>query len=146
VAVDTLEAMLAPQLQPWRLGQSMFLAFGGVALLIAAVGLYSSMAFSVSQRRHEIGIRLALGASRWDITATIGVSGALTMAAGIGLGLLGAALGTRWLSDLLYQTSPRDLLVFTVVAVVLALAGGVASIVPARRAASVDPLAVLKAD
>jgi len=144
VAADTLEAMYAPQLQSWRLGSWMFLAFGAVALLIAAVGLYGSLAFAVSQRTQEIGIRIALGASPWNITTTIGASSSATMAVGIGLGLLGAALATRWLSDLLFQTSPRDPFVFATVAVVLAIVGVAASIVPARRAASVDPIVVLR--
>jgi ABC-type antimicrobial peptide transport system permease subunit len=144
VAADTLEGMYAPQLQSWRLGSSMFLIFGAVALLIAAVGLYSSLAFAVSQRTKEIGIRMALGASPRKITETIGASSLVTTASGIGLGLLGAALATPWLSDLLFQTSPRDPLVFATVAVVLALAGIVASVVPARRAASVDPIVVLR--
>jgi predicted permease len=144
VAADSLESMFAPQLQPWRLGSSMFLVFGAVALIIAAVGLYSSLAFAVSQRTKEIGIRIALGASPWNITETIGAVSAATMAIGIGLGLLGAALATRWLSDLLFQTSPRDPLVFATVAIVIALVGVAASIFPARRAASVDPIVVLR--
>ena len=144
VAADTLAGMFAPQLQPWRLGSWMFLAFGTVALFMAAVGLYSSLAFAVSQRTREIGIRMALGASPWNITETIGASSVATTAVGIGLGLLGAALATRWLGDLLFQTSPRDPLVFATVAGVLALVGVAASIVPARRAASVDPIVVLK--
>jgi len=144
VAAATLEDMYAPQLQSWRLGSWMFLVFGAVALLIAAVGLYSSLAFAVSQRRQEIGIRMALGASPWNVTTTIGASSAATMALGIGLGLLGAAFATRWLSDLLFQTSPRDPVVFATVAVVLALVGVAAGIVPARRAASVDPIVVLR--
>jgi putative ABC transport system permease protein len=122
----------------------MFLTFGAIALLIAAVGLFSSLAFAVSQRTQEIGIRMALGASPWNITTTIGTSSLATMAIGIGLGLLAAALATRWLSDLLFQTSPRDPVVFATVAVVLALVGVTASIVPARRAASVDPIVVLR--
>ena len=87
---------------------------------------------------------MALGASPWNVTQTIGASSVATMAIGIGLGLLGAALATRWLSDLLFQTSPRDPVVFATVAVVLALVGVAASIVPARRAASVDPIVVLR--
>jgi predicted permease len=144
VAADTFEAMYAPQLQPWRLGSSMFLAFGAVALLIATVGLYSSLAFAVSQRTREIGIRIALGASSWNIAKTISASGITTMAIGTGLGLLGAALATRWVSGLLFQTSPRDSFVFVAVAVVIAPVALAASIVPARRAASVDPIVVLR--
>jgi ABC-type antimicrobial peptide transport system permease subunit len=144
VEADTLEAMYAPQLQPWRLGSWMCLSFGGVALFIAAVGLYSALAFAVSQRTREIGIRMALGASAWKVVETIGASSAATMALGVGLGLAGAALATRWLTDVLFQTSPRDPLVFTTVGVVLAIAGLAASIVPAHRAATVDPNVVLR--
>lgn len=144
VAAETLERMYAPQLQPWRLGSWMFLAFGAVALLIAAVGLYSSLAFAVSLRTKEIGIRMALGATPWRITETIGATSVMTMAIGLVLGLLAAALASRWLSDLLFQTSPRDPLVFGTVAVVLAVAGVAASVLPARRAASVDPIVVLR--
>jgi putative ABC transport system permease protein len=144
VSADTLERMFDPQLQSWRLGSSMFLAFGAIALVIAAVGLYSSLAFAVSQRTREIGVRMALGASQWNITKIIGGSGIATMTIGIGLGLAGAALATRWLGDLLFQTSPRDPFVFATVAVVLATVGVAASTIPARRAASVDPMVVLK--
>jgi putative ABC transport system permease protein len=144
VAADTLEAMYAPQLQPWRLGSSMFLAFGGVALLIAAVGLYSALAFAVSQRTQEIGIRMALGATPRNIMQAVGTTSLATMGVGIGLGLLCAAVATRWVSDLLFQTSPRDPLVFTTVAVVLAVVGLAASVVPTRRAACVDPIVVLR--
>ena len=144
VAADTLESMFAPQLQSWRLGSSMFLAFGAIALVIAAVGLYSALAFAVSQRTREIGVRMALGASPWNITKIVGASGITTMAIGIALGLSVAALTTRWLSDLLFQTSPRDPYVFAAVAAVLALVGIAASTIPARRAATVDPLVALK--
>ena len=146
VEVETVEAMLAPQLQPWRLGASMFFVFGAVALLIAAVGLYSTLAFAVSQRRQEIGIRMALGASDWNITATIGVAGAITVASGICSGLIGAAFATQWLSDLLYHTSPHDPIVFAGAALVLMVVGLAAGIIPARRAALLDPLAALRTE
>ena len=146
VAVDTLEEMFAPQLQPWRLGSAMLVTFGAVALLIAAVGLYSTLAFAVSQRTQEIGIRLALCASRWDIVAGIGAPAAATIACGVVLGLLLAALSTRRLEDLLYETSPRDPLVFAAVAIVLSAVGVAASVMPARRATAVDPLVVLKSE
>lgn len=144
VVADSLDGMYAPQLLSWRLGSSMFLAFGGIALFIAAVGLYSALASAVSQRTREIGIRIALGASRWNITKAIGAPNAFAIATGIGFGLLGAALASRFLTDLLFQTSPRDPLVFISVAVVISLVGIAASLRPARRAAAVDPIAVLK--
>lgn len=146
VVVDTMEALAAPQLQPWRLGTTMFMMFGGMALLMAAIGLYSSMAHAVSQRRQEIGIRMALGASRRHVVARIGLHGGVTVAVGIAIGLLIAAGATRWLTDLLYQTSPRDPFVFAAVAAVLAVAGVAAAIVPARRSASVNPLETLRTE
>jgi ABC-type antimicrobial peptide transport system permease subunit len=87
---------------------------------------------------------MALGATPWRIMRAIGASSAATTLIGLGSGLAGAALATRWLSDFLYQTSPRDPLVFVSVVVVLAVAGIAASLVPARRAASVDPIVVLR--
>jgi ABC-type antimicrobial peptide transport system permease subunit len=146
VVVNTMSAIVSPQLQPWRLGTTMFMIFGGMALLMAAIGLYSSMAHAVSQRRQEIGIRMALGASRRHVVAHIGLHGGVTVAVGIALGLLISAGATRFLADLLYQTSPRDPLVFAAVAAVLAVAGVAAAIVPARRSASVNPLETLRSE
>lgn len=146
VPVTTAEANAAGELRPWRLGTAIFLAFGAVAVLIAAVGLYSALAYLVSQRTHEIGIRMALGAPRRRIVARIAAYGAGMVATGGAIGLLAAAVAAPWLTDVLYQTSPRDPWVFLTVAAALALAGGAAAIVPARRSTSVDPLIVLKAD
>jgi ABC-type antimicrobial peptide transport system permease subunit len=146
VEVNTLAAMVAPQLQPWRLGSSMFFIFGAVALLIAAVGVYSTMAFAVWQRRQEIGIRMALGATPIDAALRVARSAGVTIVIGLAAGLVAAALAGPFLVDLLFETSPRDPLVMVVVAAVLAVTGLVASIVPARRAARVDPLLVLKAE
>ena len=146
VPVETLEALTAPQLQSWRLGSTMFLIFGGIALVIAAVGLYGAMAYAVSLRAPEIGIRLALGASRRHVAAQIARHGVASVAAGLALGLLMAAFSTRWLGDLLYETSPRDPLVFATVAIVLAAAGLTAAVVPVRRSAAVDPLSILRAE
>jgi putative ABC transport system permease protein len=146
VPADTLEALTAPQLQSWRLGSTMFLIFGGIALVIAGVGLYGAMAYTVSLRTPEIGIRLALGASRRHVTAQIARHGAASVAAGLALGLLLAAFSTRWLADLLYETSPRDPLVFALVAMVLAAASLAAAVGPVRRSAAVDPLSILRAE
>jgi predicted permease len=146
VAVATMEERAARQLQPWRLGTTMFVLFGGMALAIAAVGLFGAMMQTVTQRRHEIGIRMALGATAGRVIVQIVRHGAITIAAGAAAGLLLAGGATRFLGDLLYQTSPRDPLVFTAVAGVLLIAGIVAAVLPARRSASIDPLIVLKAD
>ena len=146
VAVTTLAEHAEPQLQPWRLGSTMFILFGSIALVIAAVGLFSAMAYAVSQQSHEIGIRMALGASAWHVVARVCRRGAATVAAGAALGLLLAWLLSSQIAGLLYQTSPTDTFVFATVAVVLALAGLVAAIVPARRSTFVDPLIVLKSE
>ena len=124
----------------------MLALFGGVALLIAAVGLFSAMASEVSQRSHEIGIRMALGAPAWRVLVQIGRHGAASVAAGTTVGLLLAAAATGWLADLLYQTPPRDAVVFVTVAGVLGLVGLAAAVVPARRSMSIDPMVVLKTE
>jgi ABC-type antimicrobial peptide transport system permease subunit len=124
----------------------MFLILGGIALVIAAVGLYGAMAYTVSLRAPEIGIRLALGASRRHVAAQVARHGVASVAAGLALGLLVAAFSTRWLGDLLYDTSPRDPVVFATVAIVLAAAGLTAAVVPVRRSAAVDPLSILRAE
>ena len=146
VPVSTMEERTARQLQPWRLGTTMFVLFGGVALLISAVGLFSAMAHAVSQRGHEIGIRMALGAPAWRVVVQIGRYGAATVAVGTIVGLVLASAATGWLTDLLYQTSPRDALVFITVAGVLTIAGIAAAVVPARRSTAIDPLVVLKTE
>jgi predicted permease len=144
VRVETVQARTAPQLRPWRLGSTMFLAFGAVALLIAALGVYSSLAHAVSQRTHEIGVRMALGASTWHVISVIGAHAVATIGSGVVLGLLLAAMATDWLRDLLYQTSPRDPVVFAAVAAVLIMTGITAAILPAYRSTRVSPLVALK--
>ena len=124
----------------------MFVLFGAVALLIAAVGVFSALAHAVTQRHHEIGIRIALGASAWQVVAQVGRHGAAIVAVGTTLGLAVAALLSNRVADLLYQTSPRDPFVFAAVAGVLVAAGLLAAVVPARRSARIDPLIVLKSE
>jgi putative ABC transport system permease protein len=146
VPVSTMNERTAEHLQPWRLGTTMFVLFGGVALLISMIGLFSAMAHAVSQRGHEIGVRMALGASAWRVVVQIGRHGAAAVAVGTIAGLLVAGAASRWLSDLLYQTSPRDSVVFVTVAGILAVAGVAAAVVPARRSTRIDPLVVLKTE
>jgi ABC-type antimicrobial peptide transport system permease subunit len=146
VAVATMEERAARQLQPWRLGTTMFMLFGGMALAIAAVGLFSAMTQAVSQRRYEIGIRMALGATAGRVVVQIARHGVIAITVGAAAGLLLAGGATRWLGDLLYQTSPRDPAVFLAVVAVLLVAGVVAAVVPARRSARIDPLIVLKTE
>jgi len=146
VQVSPFSELVAPQLRPWRLGATMFTLFGVVALVIAAVGLYSVMAYWVSQRTHEIGVRMALGARQTDVVRLVGAQASRPILIGLAFGVVAALVATRWITDLLYETSPRDPFVFIVAAVVLAGAAILASIVPARRSASVDPATALRSE
>jgi putative ABC transport system permease protein len=120
--------------------------FGALALLLAAVGLYGVTAYAAGRRRSEIGIRMALGAQRSDIIGLVlGQSVAIT-AAGIGLGLLGAAAVTRYIESMLFGVTPLDLTTFVAVAVLFAGVSTLASYVPAQRATRVDPLMALRCE
>jgi ABC-type antimicrobial peptide transport system permease subunit len=116
---------------------------GSVALVLASVGLYGLVAFGVAQRVREIGIRIALGANRSDIVRLFLSRGLVLAAVGLTAGLLGAWMLSRALDTLLFETQARDPLLFTAAAIVLAIVMALASYLPARRAASVDPVRVL---
>jgi putative ABC transport system permease protein len=146
VQVKPYSELLAPQLQPWRLAATMFTLFGAIALVIAAVGLYSVMAYWVSQRTQEIGVRMALGARRSDVVRLVALQSSRAIVAGLALGGIGAFVASRWITDMLYETSPHDPVVYTTAALVLALAATVASIVPARRSTAVDPAQAIRTE
>jgi predicted permease len=144
--VQPLEELVAGELRQWRLAATMFSLFGLLALLVAALGLYSVLAFDVAQRVREIGLRTALGASTASIMSLIMYRALRITAAGIAMGLiLALALAPR-LQDLLYRISPRDPVTFTVVVVTLCAVSILAAGVPAWRAARVDPNVALKAE
>ena len=129
-----------------RLYATMMAVFAGVALVIAALGIYGVMAYTVAQRTREIGIRMALGAARADVQRLV-VGQALRMTfVGMVVGLAGALALTRLMTSLLYHVSPTDPPTFTVVTVVLAASGVVAAWIPAARATRVDPMVALRAD
>jgi putative ABC transport system permease protein len=119
-------------------------AFAVLALLLAAVGLYGVMAYSVAQRTHEIGIRVALGAKRADLLRLVLRSGMKVVILGEVLGLAAALLLTRLLSGLLFGVSPSDLRMLAVAIGVLSMVALLASYIPARRAAKVDPIVALR--
>ena len=124
----------------------MFGLFGGLALLVAALGLYSVMSYAVVQRTREFGIRSALGASARQITASVLRDGLRVVILGMAVGAAVALIGGRFLAPMLYQTSVRDPVVFLVVVGTLLSASIVAAVVPARRATRVDPLTALRSD
>jgi ABC-type antimicrobial peptide transport system permease subunit len=119
---------------------------GAMALLLGVIGIYGVIAYSVSQRTREIGIRMALGSPRKDVTRLFLGHGLRLTAIGIVCGLVAAAACTRLMSSLLFEISPLDPLTFAGVPIVLLLAAAVASYVPAVRAAVVDPVEALRTD
>jgi predicted permease len=144
--INPLQATLDPQVRPWRLGATMFLVFGGLALLIAAIGLYSVIAYGVAQRRTELGVRMALGAGVAGIVVMVLRQGLALVLIGIALGLPLALFGARRIESLLFETAPADVTVFGGVALLLVVIAVLASVLPAARAGRTDPAEALRPD
>lgn len=123
----------------------LFSALAGLALVLAAVGLYGVLAFSVAQRSFEIGVRVALGARPRDVLALVTRQGMMLVAAGLVLGLAIAIAASRVIASLLYQVAPTDPATYVSAGVLLVVVGVVACYVPARRASRVDPTTALRA-
>jgi predicted permease len=146
VTIRPLGDIVDTHLRSWILGATVFTGFGALALLLAAVGLYSVIAYTVTQRRHELGIRIALGATRSGIVGLVVLHAVGLSLAGLAIGG-GIALGAaRWIEPMLFRQSPYDGHVFALGAVILLGVAIIASCVPALRAASVDPRTALQAD
>jgi putative ABC transport system permease protein len=143
-ATQSMDDVLAEPMWGLQVFGSMFAIFGVVSLVLAAIGLYAVMAFSVSRRVRELGIRMALGATGGDIIRLVSRQGARHILVGLSVGFLGAAVLVRAARATLFEVSPNDPLVFAVVAGVLAAAALVACLVPAFRATRVDPLVALR--
>jgi predicted permease len=146
VRARSLAEHLAPQYRSWRLGATMFTAFGCLALVIAGLGLYGVTAYSVGQRTQEIGVRVALGAQAETVVRLMMRQGLLSTVAGLVLGGGGAWLLGRAVRSLLFGVGPADPLVYGVVASVLLAVAAAAAWLPARRAATVDPMVALRAE
>jgi putative ABC transport system permease protein len=143
--ITTLEALIDESLLSRRLAMQMVGLFGLAALVLAAVGLYGVIACSVAEQAHDIGVRVALGASPRHISGAVVRQGAGLAAAGIALGLAGAALVTRGLSALLYGVTAIDPATYVIGAALLAGTAVLSAWIPARRAARVDPADTLRA-
>jgi len=146
VQTRPLAELVSPETRSWRLGASMFAAFGALALLLAAVGLYSMLAYDVGQRGHELGVRVALGARMLDVTRTVVSSGVRVVAMGIALGLALAVIGGPYIERLLFQTSPREPVVFAGVVAVLSAVALLAMLLPTWRATRIDPIVALRGE
>ncbi len=143
---STLTDRITESLKPRRLILSLMASFAALALVISSVGVYGVLSYLVAQRTNEFGIRMALGASRGQVTRLVARQGARLVGAGLLLGLIGAALLGNTMSSLLHGVSPRDGLTFVVVPVVLGLVALLACYVPARRATGIDPVVALRED
>ena len=146
VTVTPLEQVVSPATRSWRVGATMFSAFGALALVLAAIGIYSVIAFAVTQRSQELAVRSALGARQSDIVRLIVGEGVRLVAVGITAGMTLALLASRSLQPLLFETSAADPLVMAGVCLTLAAVAVAASAVPARRAARTDPNLALRSD
>jgi len=142
--VRSMEDLLALDIGEAKFQTLLLGIFAGIALLLTAVGLYGVMAYSVAQRTREIGIRIALGASRGDVLGMVLRRGATLTAAGLTAGILGALCLTGFMEKMLFDTKPFDTLTIVAVSALLASIALLASYLPARRATKVDPLVTLR--
>lgn len=146
VTVRPLEEVIDGHRRSWRVGATMFVAFGVVALLVAAVGLYGVITYNVAQRMHELGVRIALGAQARNVVGLVVGQGVRFAIAGVMAGLAIALLVSRYLQPLLFQQSAKDPATYGAVAAVLLAVALLASAVPARRVTRAGPNTALRSE
>jgi putative ABC transport system permease protein len=142
--MKTMENYFAESVAPRRFSVFLITVFAGMALLLSSIGIYSVISYSVSQRRNELGIRMALGAQARDILKLVLGQGLKLIIIGIAIGLAAALVATRLLASLLFHVSTHDPFIFIAISIILAIVALFASYVPARRATRVDPLRALR--
>jgi putative ABC transport system permease protein len=142
--IRTMESLMENSVGQRRFIMYLLAGFSTLAMLLAAIGIYGVLAYSVTQRRHEIGVRMALGAERRDIFKIVVGQGMILTSIGIAVGLAAAFGVTRFLSSLLFGVDPQDMLTFAALSLLLALVALLACFIPARRATRVDPMVALR--
>ena len=143
-SIRTMDELMATSVMRRQLIMTLLTVFAGIALMLAAVGIYGVISYWVTQRSHEIGIRVAIGANRFDVLKMVLGQSMSVVLIGVGIGLLGAAALTRLMSTLLYEVSATDAATFAGYSAALILVGVVASYLPARRATRIDPIRMLR--
>ena len=143
-SVKPMDDWLAISVSSHRYRTLLLGLFALIALVLASTGIYGVMSYSVTQRTHEIGVRMALGARRFDVLKLVVQQGMVLVVIGLVLGILGAIALTRVMSSVLYEITPKDPVTFVVVAIFLPVVALVACYIPARRATKVDPLVALR--
>jgi predicted permease len=141
-----LDYVVDERRRSWEVGATMFVAFGGLALVVAAIGLYAVIGYNVTQRMHELGVRIALGAQSGDVVRLVLGQGMMFALAGTVVGAALALVAARWVQPLLFQQSARDPLVFVSVGLILVMVAGAASSAPALRATRADPNQTLRSE
>jgi putative ABC transport system permease protein len=144
--VIRMSERLEPQYRPWKLGATLFSTFGLLALIVAAIGIYSTVSYGVTQRTHEFGVRLALGARIGDVLRLVIGEGLRTVAIGVLIGIALALAAGRLIASLLYGIEPSNAFVIVGVSIVLLGVAIVAALAPAWRAARVDPVNALRTE
>jgi putative ABC transport system permease protein len=139
-----MDEVLAISLASKRLLMALMSVFAGLALVLAAVGIYGVLSYSARQRTHEMGIRMALGARPSDVVKLVVGQGFKMTLVGLGIGIVGALVLVRFLAGLLFGVKATDPLTFAAVSVLLLAVGMLAAYIPARRAAKVDPMVALR--
>ncbi len=145
-SITTLENVVARSVVPWQFNTLLLTAFGGIALLLASLGIYGVLAHAVSQRSHEIGVRTALGATPGDIVTLVLKEGAVLAVTGIVIGIATSVALTRFLRHLLFEVSPTDPRLLVATGATLLVVALLACYVPVRRALNVDPVQALHAE
>lgn len=144
--VAAVEADVAKSIAGQRFNTVLLALFAGIAFALAAIGIYGVVAYGVTQRRHEMGVRIALGAQQRDVVRLVVVRALRPVAAGVALGIAVAVMATRVAQGLLYGTSPHDPATYTAMAALLLVVAALAAYAPSRRAATADPVSALRAE